>query len=153
MTKRILVVIVLIALTAPSIANAAFPEDPLIPSGCISSQGYDAQGRPLPREECGLKEMVKVAVNISKLILGVLGSVTLLFFIYGGFVWITAAGNTQRIEQGKKVFESALVGLIIVLSSWLIIYFITAALTGTPVGEQVKLFNGGGEPFQLPPER
>ena len=81
--------------------------------------------------------------------LGVLGSVTLLFFIYGGFVWITAAGNTQRIEQGKKVLEGALIGLIIVLSSWLIIYFITAALTGTMPGERVKLF-GGEEPFRIP---
>ena len=130
-------------------ANAAFPRDPLIPEGCISGQGYDAQGRPLSRQECGLKEMIQVAVNISKLILGMLGSVTLLFFIYGGIVWITAAGNTQRIEQGKKVFESALLGLIIVLGSWLIIYFITAALTGTMPGEQVKLFDNE-QPFQIP---
>lgn len=143
-TKRILVLSILIGaiflLTIAPAANAALAGTPIVPAGCLEDKAVN----------CGLKEMVEVAVNISKLILGVLGSVTLLFFIYGGIVWLTAAGNTQRIEQGKKVFESALVGLIIVLSSWLIIYFITAALTGTPAGEQIKLFNDGGEPFQLP---
>ena len=145
MTKRMLTLSILMGaiflLTMAPVVNAAFPGEPIVPAGCLKEGA--------PADQCGLKEMVDVAVNISKLILGLLGSVTLLFFIYGGFVWITAAGNTQRIEQGKKVLEGALVGLIIVLSSWLIIYFITAALTGTPPGGHVKLF-GGEEPFRIP---
>lgn len=116
---------------------------PLIPANCLGAA-----------RQCGLSDMVQVAVNLAGIMLGLLGSVTFLIFIYGGLTWLTAAGNAERISRGRKVFEGALVGLVIVLSSWVIINFIIAALTGKAPGEPVILFPNQGKneiaPFQVP---
>jgi hypothetical protein len=152
--------VALVTLVGPSAALAARgdlpPPGPLqnlfaetggyfIPKVCLGEQPAP------PAPQCGLPEMVQIAVNVSKLLLGLLGSVTLLVFVYGGFVWLTAAGNSQRIEHGRKVFEGALVGFLLVLSSWLIIYFVAAALVGAPPGAEVKLFPEGGQGVEGPP--
>lgn len=132
-----------------SAAQSGWPVQ-LIPSGCLGAQR--AAG------ECGLPQMLQVAVNLARLMLGLLGSITLIVFVYGGVVWLTAAGNAQRVERGKQVFEGALVGLVIVLAAWVIVNFVLAALTGTPLGQNVELFRSqqpgqggtGQPPFQIP---
>jgi hypothetical protein len=153
-TRIVLATVAAAALLLPTLA-AAQTLGPLIPPSCLTQQRFQ-DGKPLPRQECGLPEMVELAVNASRLMLGLLGSVTFLVFIYGGFTWLTAGGNTERVRQGRKIFEGAIVGLVIVLSSWVIINFVIAALTGTAPGEPVRLFPGQGRnegaPFQTPRE-
>lgn len=58
-----------------------------------------------------------------KVILGVLGSITLAVFIYGGLLWLTSAGNDQRIKKGKDVLFWAVLGLLVIFSAYTIINF------------------------------
>jgi hypothetical protein len=82
---------------------------------------------------CGdysLNDMVSVAAIVSNWILGIVGSVALLFFIYGGFVFIFSGGSEQKVTQGKQILINSIIGLVIVFTSFLIIQFSIEALTG-----------------------
>ena len=45
-----------------------------------------------------------------------------LFFLIGGFLLLTSGGSPNRIEQGKKAITGAVIGLVIVLTSVVVIH-------------------------------
>jgi len=53
-----------------------------------------------------------------------LGALTLLIFIYGGFLWFTSAGNEERLTTAKKTLGYAIIGLVVVLGSYGAVSFI-----------------------------
>lgn len=71
------------------------------------------------------------AVNIIRLALTFLGIIAIIIIIYGGFLWMTSAGDPGRVEKAKKVLLSAVIGLIIILSAFLIVSFIINRIGGT----------------------
>lgn len=103
----------------------------LIPANCTA----------IGASNCGLLDFLQLGNNIYEWLFGILGSVTLVIFMYGGLVWLTSAGNAQRVEQGKKIFEGALIGLALIFSSWLIVNFVVTALTGGDLEKPATIFN------------
>ncbi|MFH1187975.1 MAG: hypothetical protein V1688_03905 [bacterium] len=65
-----------------------------------------------------------------KLFLGVVGTLSLAVFIYGGGVWLASGGNQEQVKKGKDAFIYALVGLAVVFGSYAILNLIITALTG-----------------------
>ncbi len=57
-------------------------------------------------------------------ILSFIGVIFLLLTIYGGFLWMTARGNEEKVGQAKTILTSAIVGLIIVVAAYAITAFI-----------------------------
>ena len=54
--------------------------------------------------------------------------------LIGGFQWMTAAGNEEKVEKAKKIISAAIVGLIIILLAWAIVNFVigtTSNVSGT----------------------
>jgi hypothetical protein len=45
-----------------------------------------------------------------------------------GFIWLTAAGNTTRIEQAKNYASGALLGLVLMLGSYTVLYIVNPDL-------------------------
>lgn len=80
--------------------------------------------------------------QIIKAILGIVGSIALLMFIYGGFLWLTSAGAEQKITKGKQVLVWAIIGLAIIFLSYALVGFIISGLTKGAAGEG----GGGGIP-------
>jgi Type IV secretion system pilin/Bacterial Ig-like domain/IPT/TIG domain len=79
-----------------------------------------------------------IVANIIRIALGFLGVVAIGLIIYGGYLWMTAAGNEEQIERAKKVLISAIIGLVIILSAFGIATFILNSLlqaTGNSNGE------------------
>lgn len=56
-----------------------------------------------------------------KPILGIMGSAALLMFVVGGFLWLTAAGNAERVKKGTQAMIWATVGVFIIFSSYAIL--------------------------------
>lgn len=52
------------------------------------------------------------------LALSLLGTIMLISFIYGGIIWMTAAGEDSKAEKGKKVIIYTIVGFVVILSAW-----------------------------------
>jgi hypothetical protein len=95
---------------------------------------------------CTLTDFVILAINLFRLMLGVLGSLALLFFIYGGIIFLLSRGSAEMIQRGKSILTQSLVGIMIVLGSWLIVNLVIAALTGTlDLSQPVKIF--GTQPW------
>ncbi|HNU96172.1 MAG TPA: hypothetical protein PKH95_02085 [Candidatus Magasanikbacteria bacterium] len=58
---------------------------------------------------------------VIKSFLGVVGGVALVMMVYGGFQWLTAAGNEEKIKSGTQTMLWAAIGLILVFSSYLLV--------------------------------
>ena len=63
-------------------------------------------------------------------LLGLFGALSLLMFVYGGFLWITSAGNMDRVKQGKDTIIWASVAIVTIFTSYAIINFIFRLVSG-----------------------
>ncbi|MFZ5391263.1 MAG: pilin [Patescibacteria group bacterium] len=66
---------------------------------------------------------IDIAATIINLLLGVIGVVAVLIIIYGGFTWMTAAGNEEKITKARKLLAGAIIGLFIILASYALASF------------------------------
>lgn len=62
-------------------------------------------------------------------IIGIAGISAFVMLVWGGVEWLTSAGNPSRITSAKDRMTSALLGLLIILTSWLILQVINPDLT------------------------
>jgi len=80
---------------------------------------------------CGnytLNDMARTAITISEFILGIVGSLALLAFVAGGLMWMLSAGNPEWVTRGKQTILGAVIGLVIVFTSYMIIQLVYTAL-------------------------
>ncbi|MDD2758447.1 MAG: hypothetical protein PHD72_03705 [Patescibacteria group bacterium] len=54
----------------------------------------------------------------------VLGTIFLALMIYGGIVWIKAAGREEEVKRAKRIIVTAVVGLAVIMSSYALTTFI-----------------------------
>lgn len=79
----------------------------------------------------GSADLQTTVINIIQWVLGLLGLVAVIMILLGGFRWMTAAGNEEKIESAKKLLTAAIIGLIIVLLAWAIVNFAIGTLENT----------------------
>lgn len=86
-----------------------------------------------PSETLGLgsANLQDTVIAIIQWILGLLGLIAVIMILVGGFKWMTAGGNEEKIESAKKLLTAAIVGLIIVLLAWAIVIFAIGVLENT----------------------
>ncbi|MFA6106187.1 MAG: pilin [Patescibacteria group bacterium] len=77
---------------------------------------------------CSLNDFVRIGTNVVQLIFGLAGSLALLFFIYGGIMWVISGGNPDRVKKGLDAIKNAVIGLIIIFASYMIINFVMTSL-------------------------
>ncbi len=68
--------------------------------------------------------------KIIKGVLGLVGSLALAMFVYGGFTWMLAAGNPTNVEKGKQILIWATIGLIVIFSSYALVQFVFVDVLG-----------------------
>jgi hypothetical protein len=66
--------------------------------------------------------------NIIKIALGFLGIVVVVLIMYGGFMYMTAGGDSEKIDKGKKILINSVIGLVIIMSAYGITDYIFRAL-------------------------
>lgn len=93
---------------------------------------WNSGGNPDAVSEIGLgtESPVTVATNIIQIILGFLGMIAVVIILLGGFKWMTAAGNEDKISEAKKLLAAGLIGLIIILMAYGLATFVIAQLMG-----------------------
>lgn len=99
----------------------------------------DPSSRAYTNGDYTLNDILLIAIGASRWILGIVGSLALLMFIYGGFTFLISAGSSDKIGQAKKILVAAVIGLIIVFSSYLIIQFVLSSLGLNWKGDNSKL--------------
>ncbi|MBI4360021.1 MAG: hypothetical protein HY564_02930 [Candidatus Jacksonbacteria bacterium] len=68
-----------------------------------------------------LRDTIRRIINV---ILGFLGIITVIMVIYGGFTWLTAAGNDDAVAKGRHTLLWAALGAILIGIAWTVSSYI-----------------------------
>jgi len=77
-----------------------------------------------------------IIITVVKYLLGFLGLIAVIFILYGGFKWMTAGGNDDKVSDAKKIIIRAVIGLIIVFAAWVIVAFVQDVIPTWIEGQQ-----------------
>jgi len=125
MTRAILIISLLMLLTVsvlplPTLAAEA-------PADC----GHSISGIPNPTKFCTLKDLF---IAVIQLFLAGLAFIGTFMFMYGGFLFLTSAGMSDRIEKAKETLFWSTIGILIALGSWLFVKTILSIGTAGTFG-------------------
>jgi PKD repeat protein len=70
-------------------------------------------------------------LNVTNFALGFLGLLAVVIVIYGGVLYLTAAGEASKADKGKKSISYAVIGLIIIMGSYALVNTILKAPSGS----------------------
>ncbi len=76
----------------------------------------------------GTQDIRITIANIIRGFLGFLGILAVALIIYGGYLYMTAAGMPEKIDKAKKLLTGAVIGLVIILSAFAIASFVISRL-------------------------
>jgi hypothetical protein len=110
--------VVLVA--APLLAGAQFQ----LPDASSGGLGGGISG------ETSLTGLIFTIINIA---LALAGLIAVLFLIIGGFRYITAGGNSDSSESAKKIILNAVIGIIVVILSFVVVRVVANTLTSTSI--------------------
>ncbi|GEM_PF-505582 len=121
------VVALLTALPATALAQTATP-----PNGPTHTS--TAEGLNKAAGEAGFTlAQTSVLLIISNVVNAVLAASGILFMcllVYGGVVYLTAGGDETKVKSAKGSISSAVIGLVIVLTSYALARFVFVQLGG-----------------------
>ena len=104
-----------------------------------STEGYD----PTLTQETNLRDYI---VNVVNFVLGFLGLVAIIMVIYGGFLYVTAAGEEEKTTKGKKSVTYAMIGIVIILISFALVNTVIKGVgKGTDIGVDTQELAGSAE--------
>ncbi len=81
-----------------------------------------------------LDDMVRVFINVFEWILGIVGSLALIMFVYGGFLFVFSGGNNDMVTKGKQTLKNAIIGLFIVFLSFMLVGMVFMFTGADPSG-------------------
>lgn len=72
----------------------------------------------------GADKLPQIFGRVIRWVLGLVGALFFAMFIYGGFMYIIAGENAKNAETGQKTLVNAVIGLAIVIGSYMIVSWI-----------------------------
>lgn len=106
----------LIFFVSPALTNETVAQSDLIQS----QEGFDEVGKAFGQRGSEPDDIRVTITKIIVLFLQFLGIIFLLLILFAGFQWMMSAGNEEKIGKAKKLLINAVIGLVIILVSWLL---------------------------------
>lgn len=104
---------------APLVTYAALPG-----INCSDLNGVNCQATTV-------NGLIKTVINW---LLGIAFGIAVLFLIVGGFWYITSSGNEEQVEKGKSTAINAIIGIVIIILSYVIITVVSNLVSNTSTG-------------------
>jgi len=95
--------------------------------GAQNANGYFGNGN-FGNPTGGGTDLIAMIQSIIQIILGFLGIIAVLIILWGGFIWMTAAGDPDKVDKAKKMIYSGIIGLVIIFAAYAIAYFVINSL-------------------------
>lgn len=76
----------------------------------------------------GTVEIPVILGGVIQTALTLMGSAALLMFVIGGVLWLTSAGNAERVKQGTQTMVWSAIGVLIIFSSYAILSLVLDGL-------------------------
>jgi len=93
----------------------------LILLALLTPTGAQAVDFVNPLGASGIEDVGDLISNITRWLIGIVGMLAMLALIWGGILYIIALNNQQHLDTAKNIIKWAIVGLSIVLLSFVII--------------------------------
>ncbi len=107
---------------APSFALVPFAHaQPLGASDYLPTTFADSTG-------LGQGDLKTTIGNIIRVALGFLGVIAVVIILLGGFKWMVAGGNDEKVGEAKRLIIAGIIGLAIILSAYAITTFVISSL-------------------------
>lgn len=120
LSLAILSLLVLPILSLPALAQSSDPygtsQVNAGVNGALGGQGQD------------LRTVIGRIIN---LVLSFLGVIAVVIILMGGFKWMTAAGNEDKVSEARKLLVAGIIGLVIILAAWAVSTYVLGAISGT----------------------
>ncbi len=109
----------------------------LLANTILSETYYIVLGKSLDFDNLSAKEIL---IRLSNFLLAILGIIFLIMTVISGIMYFLGGADESRVELGKKIFISSVIGLVISLSAFIIVRQIDRIVTGgTGNPDQIKV--------------
>lgn len=111
--------------TTPTAAAGGLPTDcENSPLGCDTIAKFKSLNKLNLTGTGGARILIGRAI---KAVMGVIGSIALLMFVAGGFMWMTAAGNSERTAKAMRMITWSTLGIVVIFLGYALVNFIFSA--------------------------
>jgi hypothetical protein len=104
-------------LTAPVVVLAAEAKAPVRNDEALRKQ-YDLQVAIAERS------VPKIINGVVTRVMPMVGAIFLVMFLYGGFLWLTAGGDSKQVASAKTTLKNAIIGITCVTFAYFIVSYI-----------------------------
>lgn len=111
-------------------SNFALAADPAINTGGYACGGTNATG--FSSEDCNQDagKLPAILSNIINIFSWIVGIVSVIMIIYGGFRYIISGGDSNGVTAAKNTILYAIIGLVIVALAQVIVQFVLTKADG-----------------------
>ncbi len=106
-------------LLAPEFAQATSAADTI--AAGLEATGNETYGSS--------NDITTIIGNLIGVILSLTGIIFLVITVYAGVLYMTAAGEADKIKKAKGMLVSSLIGIVIIISAYALTSFIVGALS------------------------
>jgi TRAP-type C4-dicarboxylate transport system permease small subunit len=82
----------------------------------------------------GTADLRETIVSLVNVLLGFLGIIAVIIILWGGFQWMTAAGNEEKVGEARSLIIAGIIGLAIIIASFAIASFVIREFSGATNG-------------------
>jgi len=79
----------------------------------------------------GTRDVREMTASIIRTLLGLLGIIAVVIILIGGFKWMTAMGEEEKVGAAKKLLGAGIIGLVIILCAYAIANYAIGQLVDT----------------------
>jgi hypothetical protein len=83
-----------------------------------------------PLAGTGVTNVEGLIGKILKPVFGIIGSLALVMFVYGGLTWMISAGNAEKLKKGRDTLLWAAIGLFVVMMSYVLVMITLNTIKG-----------------------
>jgi len=122
MKKKLFIILLLLVIFVIPLKMMA--DDVILDPQKPNYEGELTKGTPVLEKG----DLVAIIFRLIQYLLAFLGVVAIMVILYGGYTWMTAAGNDEKVGKAKKILIAGVIGMVIILLAYAIAGFVIARL-------------------------
>ena len=109
--------------------SVVFAQTPIVQCG-NGNAAFDSNKNPT----CNFSALITMINNIINYLIMIALPLSAISFAYAGFLYLFSGGDTRKVSKAKTIFADVGIGLILVLSAWLVFKLIETTFLNTGNG-------------------